>query len=119
MSVGKVVMTAPDVRLAKFAIGDVVKHRVFNFRGVIFDVDPTFANTEEWWLSIPEHIRPRKDQPFYHLLAENEDNAYVAYVSEQNLLPDDTGEPVGHPQAPLIFESFDQGHYTLRPRISH
>jgi heat shock protein HspQ len=119
MSVGKVAMTAPDVRLAKFAIGDVVKHRVFNFRGVIFDVDPTFANTEEWWLSIPEHIRPRKDQPFYHLLAENEDNAYVAYVSEQNLLPDDTGEPVGHPQAPLIFESFDQGHYTLRPRISH
>lgn len=119
MSVGKVVMTAPDVRLAKFAIGDVVKHRVFNFRGVIFDVDPTFANTEEWWLSIPEHIRPRKDQPFYHLLAENEDNAYVAYVSEQNLLPDDSGEPVGHPQAPLIFESFDHGHYTLRPRISH
>ena len=119
MGVGKVVMTAPDVRLAKFAIGDVVKHRVFNFRGVIFDVDPTFANTEEWWLSIPEHIRPRKDQPFYHLLAENEDNAYVAYVSEQNLLPDETGEPVGHPQAPLIFESFDHGHYTLRPRISH
>jgi heat shock protein HspQ len=119
MSVGKVAMTAPDVRLAKFAIGDVVKHRVFNFRGVIFDVDPTFANTEEWWLSIPEHIRPRKDQPFYHLLAENEDNAYVAYVSEQNLLPDETGEPVGHPQAPLIFESFDHGHYTLRPRISH
>jgi heat shock protein HspQ len=119
MSVGRVAMTAPDVRLAKFAIGDVVKHRVFNFRGVIFDVDPTFANTEEWWLSIPEHIRPRKDQPFYHLLAENEDNAYVAYVSEQNLLPDDTGEPVGHPQAPLIFESFDHGHYTLRPRISH
>jgi len=117
--VGKVVMTVPDVRLAKFAIGDVVKHRVFAFRGVIFDVDPTFANTEEWWLSIPEHIRPRKDQPFYHLLAENEENSYVAYVSEQNLLPDETGEPIGHPQAPLIFESFDHGHYTLRPRISH
>lgn len=117
--VGKVAMTVPDVRLAKFAIGDVVKHRVFAFRGVIFDVDPTFANTEEWWLSIPEHIRPRKDQPFYHLLAENEENSYVAYVSEQNLLPDESGEPIGHPQAPLIFESFDHGHYTLRPRISH
>lgn len=108
-----------DVRLAKFAIGDVVKHRVFNFRGVIFDVDPTFANTEAWWQSIPEHVRPRKDQPFYHLLAENDDNAYVAYVSEQNLLADESGEPVGHPQAPLIFESFAEGHYTLRPRISH
>ncbi|WP_299010730.1 heat shock protein HspQ, partial [uncultured Caulobacter sp.] len=75
-------------RLAKFAIGQVVRHRIFPFRGVVFDVDPVFANTEEWWQSIPEEIRPTKDQPFYHLLAENEDNSYVAYVSEQNLLPD-------------------------------
>ena len=108
-----------DAQLAKFAIGQVVKHRVFAFRGVIFDVDPTFQNTEEYWLSIPEHIRPRKDQPFYHLLAENEESSYVAYVSEQNLLLDDTGEPVGHPQASLIFESFREGQYKLRPRISH
>ena len=108
-----------DAQLAKFAIGQVVKHRVFSFRGVIFDVDPTFQNTEEYWLSIPEHIRPRKDQPFYHLLAENEESSYVAYVSEQNLLLDETGEPVGHPQASLIFESFREGQYKLRPRISH
>ncbi len=108
-----------DVRMAKFAIGDVVKHRIFAFRGVIFDVDPTFSNTEEWWLSIPEHVRPRKDQPFYHLLAENDENAYVAYVSEQNLLPDESGEPVGHPQAPVLFDSFDGAHYTLKPKVSH
>ncbi|WP_297510290.1 heat shock protein HspQ [uncultured Caulobacter sp.] len=106
-------------RLAKFAIGQVVRHRIFPFRGVVFDVDPVFANTEEWWQSIPEDIRPRKDQPFYHLLAENEDNSYVAYVSEQNLLPDDSGEPVGHPQTSVIFESFNHGQYKLRPRISH
>ena len=106
-------------RLAKFAIGQVVKHRIFPFRGVVFDVDPVFANTEEWWNSIPEDIRPTKDQPFYHLLAENDDNSYVAYVSEQNLLPDDSGEPVGHPQTSVIFESFDHGQYKLRPRISH
>jgi len=112
-------VTLPEIRHARYAIGDVVKHRVFAFRGVIFDVDPTFNNTEEWWLSIPEHVRPRKDQPFYHLLAENDENAYVAYVSEQNLLPDESGEPVGHPQAPVIFESFDHGHYTLRPGVSH
>lgn len=111
------VLTEP--RLAKYAIGQVVRHRHYPFRGVIFDVDPTFANTEQWWQSIPEEIRPRKDQPFYHLLAENDENAYVAYVSEQNLLPDDSGEPVGHPQAALIFESFEEGHYVLRPRISH
>jgi heat shock protein HspQ len=107
------------VREAKFAIGDVVKHRIFPFRGVIFDVDPTFNNTEEWWLSIPEHVRPRKDQPFYHLLAENEESAYVAYVSEQNLLADETGEPVGHPQAPEIFEAFEPGRYRLRPNVSN
>jgi heat shock protein HspQ len=106
-------------RLAKFAIGQVVRHRIFPFRGVVFDVDPVFANTEEWWQSIPEDIRPKKDQPFYHLLAENDDNSYVAYVSEQNLLPDDSGEPVGHPQTSVIFESFDHGLYKLRPRISH
>jgi len=108
-------------RNAKFAIGQVVRHRVFPFRGVIFDVDPTFANTEEWWLAIPEDMRPPKDQPFYHLLAENDQNSYVAYVSEQNLLPDNTGEPVGHPHTGLLFEGFDRDHnaYKVRPRISH
>ena len=106
-------------RLAKFAIGQIVRHRVFPFRGVIFDVDPTFNNTDEWWESIPEEIRPRKDQPFYHLLAENEQSSYVAYVSEQNLLPDDTGDPVAHPHTALIFDGFTDGHYQLRPRISH
>ena len=106
-------------RTAKFQIGQIVRHRIYSFRGVVFDVDPVFANTEEWWQSIPEDIRPTKDQPFYHLLAENGDNSYVAYVSEQNLLPDDTGEPVGHPQTSVIFESFDHGQYKLRPRISH
>jgi heat shock protein HspQ len=106
-------------RLAKFAIGQIVRHRVYPFRGVIFDVDPSFANTEEWWQSIPEEIRPRKDQPFYHLLAENEQNSYVAYVSEQNLLADDSGQPVTHPQTGLIFDSFEDGHYRLRPRVSH
>ena len=108
-----------NAQLAKFAIGQVVRHRIFPFRGVIFDVDPEFGNTEEWWLSIPEDIRPRKDQPFYHLLAENDQNTYVAYVSEQNLLPDDTGEPVGHPHAALLFDGFQDGHYHMRPRIAH
>ncbi|WP_425998741.1 heat shock protein HspQ [Caulobacter sp. DWR1-3-2b1] len=106
-------------RFAKFAIGQVVKHRIFPFRGVVFDVDPVFANTDEWWESIPEDIRPVKDQPFYHLLAENDENTYVAYVSEQNLLADETGEPVQHPQTAVIFEAFDHGAYRLRPRISH
>ena len=109
----------PPFRLAKFGIGQVVRHRVFSFRGVIFDVDPVFANTEDWWLAIPAEVRPRKDQPFYHLLAENDEGGYVAYVSEQNLVPDTTGEPVGNPNTSLIFDSFQNGCYHLRPRITH
>ena len=106
-------------RLAKFGIGQVVRHRLFPFRGVIYDVDPTFANTEEYWLRIPENVRPHKDQPFYHLLAENDRETYTAYVSEQNLLADDSGEPVAHPHAALIFDGFQNGQYHLRPRVTH
>jgi heat shock protein HspQ len=101
-------------RLAKFKLGEVVKHRVFAFRGVIFDIDPVFNNTEEWWLSIPENVRPSKDQPFYHLFAENSESEYVAYVSEQNLLTDTSGKPVRHPQIAEMFERDDDGRY--RPR---
>ncbi len=101
-------------RSAKFQIGQVVKHRLFPFRGVIFDVDPTFSNSEEWWLSIPEEMRPRKDQPYYHLLAENAENSYIAYVYEQNLLQDETGEPVRHPQVRELFGDLKDGCY--RPR---
>jgi heat shock protein HspQ len=103
-----------DQMMAKFKIGDVVRHRVFPFRGVIFDVDPEFANTEDWWNSIPEEIRPSKDQPFYHLFAENDQNSYVAYVSQQNLLVDDSQEPVNHPAIDEIFSEFKNGSYVTR-----
>ena len=103
-----------EARVAKFGIGQVVRHRVYPFRGVIYNVDPTFANTEEWWRSIPEEVRPTKDQPFYHLYAENTDSQYVAYVSEQNLLPDDSGEPVSHPQVDEMFVRTEKGEYRLR-----
>ncbi len=101
-------------RVAKFTIGQVVKHRFYSFRGVIFDVDPIFANTEEWWRSIPAEVRPAKDQPFYHLYAENADSQYVAYVSEQNLLSDESGEPVRHPQVKEVFERTQEGKYCVR-----
>src|ERR671921_407117 len=95
---------APSVAHARFGIGDVVRHRLFDFRGVIFDVDPVFANSEEWYQAIPEEIRPRKDQPFYHLLAENAESSYVAYVSKKNLPPDNSDEPVDHPAISGIFD---------------
>jgi len=103
-----------DIPIARFAIGEVVRHRIFDFRGVIFDVDPEFANSEEWYDSIPEAIRPPKEQPFYHLLAENAESSYVAYVSQQNLVADESDEPVGHPAIPAMFERED-GRYRLRP----
>lgn len=104
---------------ALFSIGQVVKHRLFDFRGVIVDVDPEFDNTEEWWLSIPEEIRPVKEQPFYHLLAENDENSYEAYVSQQNLLPDDTDEPIHHPEVPELFGLLEHGKYELKGISAH
>ena len=110
---------APPVARAHFSIGDIVRHRIFEFRGVIFDVDPVFANSEEWYQAIPEEIRPPKDQPYYHLLAENQESSYIAYVSQQNLLPDTLGEPVDHPAISGLFEGFTDGRYRLRPERRH
>ena len=107
------------MRLAKFQIGAVVRHRVYPFRGVIFDVDPVFANTEAWLLSIPEANRPHRDQPFYHLLAENAETTYVAYVSEQNLLPDESGRPVSHPQVKRLFSGPVDGRYVPRTIVAN
>ena len=104
-----------NILKTQFAIGQVVRHRVHPFRGVIVDVDPEFNNSEEWWQAIPEEIRPRKDQPFYHLLAENEDTSYVAYVSEQNLLIDESGIPVNHPEVAQVFGQFLGNSYEIPP----
>ena len=110
---------APLRTRSRFGIGDIVRHRLFDFRGVIFDIDPVFANSEEWYESIPEDIRPRRDQPFYHLFAENEDSSYVAYVSQQNLIGDGEGGPVDHPTVPQLFEQFRDGRYRMRRSLTH
>ena len=96
---------------AKYRVGQVVRHRIHDFRGLIFDVDPVFNNTEEWWQSIPAEMRPRKDQPFYHIFAENAETEYIAYVSEQNLLPDPSGKPLRHPQISELFAIGEDGTY--------
>jgi heat shock protein HspQ len=112
-------LEAPRHSVARFGIGDVVKHRMFDFRGVVFDVDPVFANSEEWYEAIPEDVRPNRDQPFYHLLAENDDSSYVAYVSQQNLLGDSEGGPIDHPSVAQLFEDFAEGRYRLRRSLTH
>jgi len=108
-----------SIPLARFAIGEVVRHRLLDFRGVIFDVDPEFANSQEWYEAIPEAMRPAKDQPFYHLLAENSEASYVAYVSQQNLVPDDSDEPIDHPAIGTLFDRFDGERYQLKREHRH
>ncbi|KQT83489.1 heat shock protein HspQ [Aurantimonas sp. Leaf443] len=102
------------MQTSRFFIGQIVRHRLFPFRGVVFDVDPEFDNTEEWYQAIPEEMRPRKDQPFYHLFAENAETQYVAYVSEQNLVPDEENGPVRHPQIDEMFDGLVDGRYRLK-----
>lgn len=109
----------PIKRQARFGVGDVVRHKMFDFRGVVFDIDPIFANSEEWYEAIPEHIRPGRDQPFYHLFAESDDSYYVAYVSQQNLLPDGPAGPVDHPNIDEIFDDFVDGRYVMRRGLTH
>ena len=109
----------PRAARARFAIGDVVRHREADFRGVIFDVDPVFANSEEWYASIPQEIRPSREQPYYHLFAENGEESYIAYVSQQNLVRDADAGDVDHPALTQVFERFDGERYRLRAGLRH
>lgn len=109
----------PAIATARFAIGDVVRHRQFEFRGVIFDVDPVFANSEEWYEAIPADLRPAREQPFYHLFAENEEGSYIAYVSQQNLVDDEDADPVNHPAIGHLFRREADGSYRLRGERWH
>ncbi len=110
---------APRASKARFAIGDVVRHRMFDFRGVVFDIDPVFANSEEWYEAIPSEIRPTREQPYYHLFAENDESSYIAYVSQQNLMDDSASGPIEHPSLAEVFEDFAGGRYRLRHGLSH
>ena len=110
---------APTRTRARFGIGDVVRHKIYDFRGVIFDIDPVFANSDEWYESIPKEVRPTREQPFYHLFAENGESSYIAYVSQQNLAEDGDGGPIDHPNVAELFDDFDKGRYRLRRSMTH
>jgi len=114
-----VIEAAPKIAHASFGIGEKVRHRLLGFRGVVFDVDPIFANSEEWWEAIPEAARPSRDQPFYHLFADNGEASYVAYVSQQNLIVDETGDPIDHPAVAALFTEEADGRYALDPSYWH
>ncbi|MDP3905728.1 heat shock protein HspQ [Novosphingobium sp.] len=104
---------------ARFGIGDIVRHRLFDFRGVVFDIDPVFANSDEWYESIPKEVRPNREQPFYHLFAENGESSYIAYVSQQNLTEDGDSGPIDHPSVTDLFEEFAEGRYRMRRSMTH
>jgi len=114
-------VSAPSVSEARFAIGDVVRHRHHDFRGVVFDIDPVFANSEEWYESIPQAVRPTREQPFYHLFAENDESSYIAYVSQQNLVCDGDAGPIDHPSIDIVFGDFQEieGRYDLHRSLKH
>ena len=114
------VNSSEDIKVHKeplFNIGDIVKHRIYPFRGVIIDVDPEFSNTEEWYQSIPAEIRPSRQQPYYHLMAENTETFYTAYVSQQNLVKDGENGPLEHPDLDEMFSGIDKGKYQLRNEV--
>ncbi|MET0238272.1 MAG: heat shock protein HspQ [Sphingobium sp.] len=118
-SLPSAISAAPLVAHARFGIGDIVRHRLYGFRGLVFDVDPVFANSEEWYEAIPEDMRPSREQPFYHLFAENDDGSYIAYVSQQNLVDDGVGEPVNHPAIGHFFNRQADGSYRMRGERWH
>ena len=114
------VNSSEDIKVHKeplFNIGDIVKHRIYPFRGVIIDVDPEFSNTEEWYQSMPAEIRPSRNQPYYHLMAENTETFYTAYVSQQNLVKDGENGPLEHPDLEEMFSGIDKGKYQLRNEV--
>lgn len=93
---------------AKFSVGELIHHKLFDYRGVIIDVDPEFQGTQEWYEQVAQS-RPPKDQPWYHVLVH--DATHNTYVAERNLEPDRSVEPINHPYIDLIFDSFQQGVY--------
>jgi heat shock protein HspQ len=93
---------------SRFGVGDVVHHKMFDYRGVVIDVDPLFMLTDEWYETVA-HSRPPKDEPWYHVLVDR--TTQNTYVAERNLEPDDTGEPIMHPLLDSRFDRFEGGRY--------
>lgn len=99
-----------SVSQAKFRVGQVVHHRLFDYRGVCADVDPTFQGTEEWYETVARS-RPPKDQPWYHVLVHGQ--AHMTYVAERNLEEDESGKPIEHAALAHFFGTFENGRYVV------
>ena len=100
---------------AQFSIGDLVHHKLFDYRGVVVDVDPRLMLSDEWYETMARS-RPPKDQPWYRVLVHN--STHETYVAEQNLEADPSGEPVRHPLIEACFQSFSDGRYVTAKRMN-
>lgn len=92
----------------KYSIGELVHHRMFDYRGVIVDVDPVFQGTEEWYQAVAKS-RPPKDKPWYHVLVDGSNQS--TYVAERNLELDSETAPINHPMVEHFFSGFENGKY--------
>ncbi|NQX88998.1 MAG: heat shock protein HspQ [Halioglobus sp.] len=100
--------TVTDIHRACFGIGELVSHKMFDYRGVVVDVDATFQATDEWYETVAKS-RPPKDKPWYHVLVDGGDHS--TYVAEQNLEADTSKSEVNHPMVPEFFDKFEAGRY--------
>ena len=100
--------TVTKITSTRFSVGDLIHHRLFDYRGVIVDVDPTFQATEDWYEAVARS-RPPKDKPWYHILVH--DAAHTTYVAERNLEPDVSTDPIAHPMVEQFFSRFENGKY--------
>ena len=100
---------------AKYSIGDVVHHKLFDYRGVIVDIDPDFQLTDEWY-EVVARSRPPKNEPWYHVLVHEATNS--TYVAEQNLEPDPSGEGINHPMTGKFFTDLRNGRYFSDEKVN-
>ena len=107
--------TVTKITSTRFAIGDLIHHRLFDYRGVIVDVDPTFQSTEEWYETVAKSCPP-KEKPWYHVLVHGA--SHSTYVAEQNLEPDESTDPIAHPMIDQVFTRFENGRYVHHSRTN-
>ena len=100
---------------ARFAVGELVHHRLFDYRGVVFDVDPTFQGDDEWYEQVARS-RPPRDRPWYHVLPHGA--SHTTYVAERNLEPDEVGSAVEHPLVAELFDELREGRYVRRRTLN-
>jgi heat shock protein HspQ len=101
----------PVADQARFSVGQIVRHKLFGYRGVIFEIDPYFMLSEEWYQQVAKS-HPPKDEPWYHVMVDNA--MHTTYVAQQNMGPSDSTQPIDHPQIDELLGNYQDGHYSIQ-----